>query len=175
MLKKIISISNVGRFVSSALPGTPPCAKYTQIFGANGYGKTTICAILRSLSANNPALIAGRARIGSKKAPEIELLFEDKVVRFENAAWTTAVPELLVFDGTFIAENVHSGDVVDVQQKRNLYRVIVGKEGVDLALEEEKLAGESRDKGSGIRSAERALQTHLPGDTTLADFPGPSF
>ena len=170
MLKKIISIRNVGRFVSSALPGTPSCAKYTQIFGANGYGKTTICAIVRSLDTNDPALIAGRARIGSKTPPEIELLLDDKVVRFANAAWSSSVPEVLVFDGTFIADNVHSGDVVDLQQKRNLYRVIVGKEGVDLALEEERLAGESRDKGSGIRSAEKALQTHVPGDMNLADF-----
>jgi hypothetical protein len=73
MLRKIISIKNVGRFVSSALPGVPACAKFTQIFGANGYGKTTICAILRSLSANDPGLVAGRARIGSKAPAEIEL------------------------------------------------------------------------------------------------------
>src|ERR1700726_4885187 len=42
MLKKIIVVRNIGRFISSALPGVPVCAKYTQIFGANGYGKTTL-------------------------------------------------------------------------------------------------------------------------------------
>jgi hypothetical protein len=47
MLKKIISIKNVGQFHNSAAPGNPQLAKYTFIAGANGYGKTTICAVLR--------------------------------------------------------------------------------------------------------------------------------
>jgi wobble nucleotide-excising tRNase len=116
MLKKFISIKNVGRFVSSALPGTPACAKYTQIFGANGYGKTTICAVLRSLGTNDPGIITGRARlgVGREAMPQVELLFDGGAIKFENGAWSVAVPEILVFDGHFVAENVHSGDAVDL-------------------------------------------------------------
>jgi wobble nucleotide-excising tRNase len=162
MLKKIISIKNVGRFISSALPGVPTCAKYTQILGANGYGKTTICSILRSLGTDDPGLIAGRARIGSKTQPQIELLLDAGSAKFENGAWSAPAPEFLVFDGAFIVENVHSGDAVDLAQKRNLYRVIIGKEGVGLAVEEERVAAESRSKGADIKAAERAIQTHVP-------------
>ena len=34
-----------------------------------------------------------------------------------------------VFDGAFIQRNVHSGDVVDISNRRELYRVIIGNEG----------------------------------------------
>jgi wobble nucleotide-excising tRNase len=172
MLKKIISIKNIGRFISSALPGVPACAKYTQILGANGYGKTTICSILRSLGTNDPGLIAGRARIGSKTQPQVELLLDGGSAKFENGTWSASVPELLVFDGAFIVENVHSGDAVDLAQRRNLYRVIIGKEGVALALEEERLAAESRAKASDVKAVERAIQTHVPQGMSLEVFLG---
>jgi wobble nucleotide-excising tRNase len=76
MLKKIIAVRNIGRFVNSALPPLPPFAKYTLIFGANGYGKTTLSAILRSLGTNDAGLIAGRTRVGAKAAPQVELLLD---------------------------------------------------------------------------------------------------
>jgi wobble nucleotide-excising tRNase len=172
MLKKIISVRNLGRFVNSGLVGVQGYAKYTQIFGANGFGKTTLCAVLRSVGANDPAIIAGRTRLGGAKAaaPQVELLFDDKPVKFENGAWSSTVPEVLVFDGHFIADNVHSGDAVGLDQKRNLYRVIVGKEGVGLAVEEERLAAESRGKGTEIKTAERVIQSHVPQGMKLEDF-----
>jgi wobble nucleotide-excising tRNase len=48
--------------------------------------------------------------------------------------------------------------------------VIVGKQGVGLALEEERLAGESRGKGGEIKTAEKTLQSHLPQGMKLDDF-----
>lgn len=45
MLKKFISIKNVGRFFSSGAPGNPELAKHVTVLGANGYGKTTLCAV----------------------------------------------------------------------------------------------------------------------------------
>jgi hypothetical protein len=71
------------------------------------------------------------------------MLLEAGKATFRNGAWSLSEPEFLVFDGVFIAENVFAGDVVGLEQRRNLYRVIVGKEGVGLAVEEERLAAES--------------------------------
>jgi len=170
MLKKIISVRNVGRFISSAHPGVPACLKTTLVLGGNGFGKTTLCSILRSLATNDPAIIIGRSRLGAVAPPEVELLFESGNVTFRNGAWSVAVPEVLVFDGTFIAENVHAGDVVDLEQRRNLYRVIVGKEGVGLAIEEERLAGESRAASTEIKTVEKAIQSHVPVGMKLDDF-----
>jgi wobble nucleotide-excising tRNase len=170
MLKKFIAVRGVGRFITSALPGVPACLKTTLVLGGNGFGKTTLCSILRSLAANDPAIIAGRARLGAATTPEIELLLEGGTVSFRNGAWSAPAPEFLVFDGTFIADNVYAGDVVDLEQRRNLYRVIVGKQGVALAIEEERLAGESRARVGDIKAFEKAIQGHVPAGMMLDDF-----
>jgi hypothetical protein len=138
MLKKIIAVRNVGRFINSAYSGVPSYTTTMLVLGANGFGKTTLCAILRSVAANDPTIVIGRTRVGGNAAPDIELLFESGNATFRKGAWSAHAPEFIVFDGVFIAENVHSGDAVDLEQKRNLYRVIIGKEGVGLASEEER-------------------------------------
>jgi wobble nucleotide-excising tRNase len=170
MLKKFIAVRSVGRFINSAYTGVPAYLKTTLVLGGNGFGKTTLCSILRSLATNDPAIIIGRTRLGASDAPDVELLLDSGSTTFRKGAWSVSVPEVSVFDGTFIAENVHAGDVVDLEQRRNLYRVIVGKEGVGLAIEEERLAGESRTKSSEIKAAEKAIQSHAPAAMKLEDF-----
>jgi hypothetical protein len=58
MLTRVISIKNVGRFRNSAHTPNPPLAKYTLIYGADGYGKTTLCSVLRSIESGDPPLSA---------------------------------------------------------------------------------------------------------------------
>lgn len=113
MLKKIISIKNVGRFRNSAASPNPQLGKHTFIAGANGYGKTTICAVLRSLQTGDPAHVLGRKTLGATAAPVIGLLLDSGQARFDGAAWNATKPEISIFDGVFVAENVHSGEVVD--------------------------------------------------------------
>ena len=50
-------------------------------------------------------------------------------MRFDGAAWSAPYPHLAIFGGVFITENVHSGEVVEVDNRRNLYRVIIGELG----------------------------------------------
>jgi wobble nucleotide-excising tRNase len=170
MLKKFIAVRSVGRFINSAYAGVPAYLKTTLVLGGNGFGKTTLCSILRSLATNDPAIIIGRTRLGATDAPDVELLLDSGNATFRKGAWSVSVPEVAVFDGTFVAENVHAGDVVDLEQRRNLYRVIIGKEGVGLAIEEERLAGESRAKSTEIKAAEKAIQSHVPAGMKLEDF-----
>jgi wobble nucleotide-excising tRNase len=80
------------------------------------------------------------------------------------------MPQILIFDSTFVAENVHAGDVVELEQKRNLYRVIIGQDGVGLAAEDARLATESREKTTAITAAAKGLQTHLPAEMKLEEF-----
>jgi wobble nucleotide-excising tRNase len=170
MLKKFIAVKSVGRFINSAYTGVPAYLKTTLVLGGNGFGKTTLCSILRSLATNDPAIVIGRTRLGASEPPDVELLLDSGNAAFRKGAWSVSVPEVLVFDGTFIAENVHAGDVVDLEQRRNLYRVIIGKEGVGLAIEEERLAGESRARSSEIKTAEKAIQSHVTAGMKLEDF-----
>lgn len=170
MLKKIITIKNVGRFRNSAAPGNPQLAKHTFIVGANGFGKTTLCAVLRSLQNGDPTHILGRKTLGIADAPAIELLLTGGQARFDGTAWNATKPEIAIFDGVFVAENVHSGEVVDIEHKRNLYRVIVGDAGVKLAAQDADLAAESRAKTGEISNAGKAIQPHVPAGMKLEAF-----
>ena len=161
MLKKIISVKSVGRFRNSAMSGNPQLAKHTYVVGANGFGKTTLCSILRSLKNDDPSHVMGRKSLGAAADPTIELLFDTGPIRFDGA-WSASRPGIAIFDGVFVSENVHSGDVVDIEQKRNLYRVIVGDTGVKLAEQDADLAMRSRAKTGEISAADKAVQTHCP-------------
>jgi wobble nucleotide-excising tRNase len=161
MLTKLIAIKNVGRFLHSSTPGSPRLAKYTYIVGANGYGKTTICAILRSLKTGDPSPILGRKTLGVIGQSTVDVLWDNANVRFDGGAWSVARPEILIFDGAFVAENIHSGEVVDLEHKRNLYRVIIGDGGVALAERDAELAAASRTKTGEISAAARALLPYL--------------
>jgi len=170
MLQKFISIRNVGRFRNSTAIRNPEISRYTLIVGANGIGKTTLCAILRSLKSGDPGHITGRKTIGVQDPPTVELLVPGGVTRFDGVAWSAPYPSIAIFDGVFVAENVHSGEVVDIDHRRNFYRIIIGEQGVRLANEDTQLAAQSREKTSEITACTRALEPHLPTRMSLDQF-----
>lgn len=92
----------------------------------------------------------------------MDLLFDTGNIRFDGRQWSAPRSAITIFDGVFVAENVHSGDVVDIEQKRNLYRVIIGDTGVRLADQEADLAQRSRGKTTEITTAAKAVQAHVP-------------
>lgn len=171
MIRRFIAIRNVGRYRNSASTPNPQLARNVFILGANGHGKTTLCDVLRSLQSGNAAYVTGRRSLGVAEAPTIEFLMQGAgVTRFDGIAWTDTLPSIAIYDGTFIANNVHAGDVVDADQRRNLYRVIIGQEGVALAEDETRLAAETRTKTGEITTVSRVLQQHLPTGMTIAQF-----
>ncbi len=170
LLRKIISIKNIGRFLNSAAPGNPQLPRHVLIFGGNGFGKTTLCAILRSLQSGDPSYIIGRRTLGGAVDPCVDILTDGGPAYFQGGKWLRTIPEIIVFDSSFVAENVHSGDVVELDHRRNLYRVIIGREGVALAQEEERLAGESRTKLSEAKNAEKVVEAFVPQGMKLDDF-----
>jgi len=170
MLKKIVSVNNVGKFRKSAADGDTAFAKRTLIVGANGFGKTTLCAVFRSLKTGEPAHLIGRKTLGATDPLIVEILHDGGTARFDGTAWSTTYPAVDVFDGVFVAENVHSGEVVDIEHKRNFYRVIIGEKGVALADKDATLATESREKTGEITAAQRAIQPYIPRGMTLDAF-----
>ncbi len=63
-LREIEYVENIGRFergqsVAGATFG--PC---TLVFGENGWGKSTLADLLRSLTTNNPDIVIGRKTLG---------------------------------------------------------------------------------------------------------------
>jgi len=170
MLRKIISIKNVGRFLNCSALGDVELKRYNMIFAENGRGKTTLCAILRSLQSGKAAHILGRATLGIGDAPEINMLIDGGTLTFSRSTWSATVPDLDIFDSTFVSENVYSGDTVDLNHKRNLYRVIVGKQGVELARQIETLDAASRAKSADIREKLSAVQVLTPQGLTVEAF-----
>ena len=169
-LKKLISIRNIGRFRNYSASGEVECKRYTIIFAENGRGKSTLCAILRSLQSGDPAHIIGRTTLGSSAIPEVRVLADCGTVVFQDRTWTTTIPNIEIFDSYFVSENVYSGDVVSLEQRRNLYRVIVGQEGVVLARRIDELDDSIRAQNAVIREKSLAIQSFIPRSMTLDVF-----
>lgn len=173
MLKKFIAIKNVGRFQNCDAEGDVQHKRVTLVFAENGRGKSTLCDILRSLNLGEPAHVVGRKTLGAAADPSVKILTQgDGVITFVGGTWDKAFPNIAIFDSTFVSENVHAGDTVDIGHRRSLYRVIVGKDGVDLARQIETLDAASREKASEVKDKSAALQAHFPRSYTLASFLG---
>ena len=172
MLTKLVAIKNVGRFFNSSAAGNPQLRGRTLILGANGFGKTTLCSILRSLQSGKASEILGRRTLGARDLPTVEILTSAGMAQFRDNGWSRTLPALAIFDGTFVTENVHSGEAVETEQKRNLYRVIIGTAGVKLADREASLVVTGREKTSAVTAATRALASHIPPEMSLETFLG---
>ena len=102
---------------------------------------------------------------------EVRLLLDgNQTVAFSDGAWNQTLPQLAVFDSTFVSENVHTGEAVDTEQRRSLYRVIIGAQGVGLARRIEDLDAQIRDKNTEIRDAAGDVQRHFLQGMTIDDF-----
>ena len=158
MLKKFVTIKNVSRFKNFSASGDIELKRLSLLFAENGRGKTTLCAVLRSLQSGVGAHVIGRTTLGSTDAPEIRILSDGRTFSFGSGAWNSTLPDIAIFDATFVSENVFSGDSVGIGHKRNLYRVIVGRDGVTLAKEIETLDEASRAKATDIREKTALIQ-----------------
>jgi wobble nucleotide-excising tRNase len=170
MIKKLLKIENVGRFDSYRPHGNVELTSFTFIFADNGRGKTTVCDILRSLQSGEGAYILGRKRLGTTGHPEVDILLTGATAKFRNGKWDVAYPNIAIFDSTFIHQNVFAGDYVDHDQKRNLYRVIVGEQGVILAKAVDESDGKIREATRDLAAKKQLLEVLLPPGIKLDDF-----
>ena len=60
MLTEIRYIQNIGRFEKAIPTANAGFGHCTLVFGENGWGKSTLADILRSLATDNPAIVVGR-------------------------------------------------------------------------------------------------------------------
>lgn len=159
MLAKILSIQNIGRFENSTAKPNPSFKKHTVVYAPNAAGKTTLCAILRSLSSDDPSEILGRRRLGGSGEPKVDLLTSSGKLAYRDQSWSENTEAVSVFDSAFVERNVYSGSTVDVSNRRQLYRVIIGQRGTELADKEAKLTKLVKDKQAEIREAEQSLKS----------------
>jgi len=171
MLKRIISIQNVGRFTSlSAEAGDQGnFARLNVIYALNAEGKSTLCDLFRSIAQDNPAYVIGRKRFGISAASKVEILLTgdpDYKAEFSPHGWTTkpegASPKIQIYDERFVLENVLVGHQVETDQRRSLFGLVIGAQA--LALEEHVTkAGEAQSKATSNRNiAEATAKAFLP-------------
>lgn len=161
MLKKFVSIANIGRFLNYGASGDVQLSKLTLIFGENGKGKTTLTSIVRSLQTGDGNHINGRTRLPANGAPEVKMLHAGGMAEFSAGAWNAPVADIEVFDAHFIDENVCSGLSIDHEHKRNLYRVIVGEKGVILSKKVDEIDGQIRTVNSELTEKRSEIKPHI--------------
>ncbi len=169
-IKKVLSVKNVGRLVNCTQKG-PELNRYNLFFAENGRGKTTLCAVLRSFQTGQHEHITERKTISPTAGePAASLRVAAGNVTYDKKAWTATLPEIAIFDATFVARNVHAGEYVSRDHRSNLLQVIIGETGIGLADAVSKLDDAIRDKNSEVNKARKALQTHLPAGGNLDAF-----
>jgi wobble nucleotide-excising tRNase len=161
-ISKIAHIRDIGRFRNYTSQGDVTFKKFTLIFGENGRGKTTLCAILRSLQTRSSAFIQGRRTLGSLSNPQVKIALTSGQALFHKGAWTPPFLDinLKIFDAHYIAENIYSGDAIGSDQRRNLCRVILGQQGVALANRYDEIDKEIAELNAVIRAARGIIASH---------------
>lgn len=162
MIEKFISIKNIGRFRDCSPRGDVTFQRLTLLFAENGRGKTTLCAIFRSLVTGRHEFISERKTLGTNGPASVQILLDGNTVSFSNNAWNTTHSDIAIFDSVFIHNNVYAGDYVDHDHKKNLYRVIVGMQGVQLAKQIEDLDGQIRKANTEINAKKDAVLRTVP-------------
>ena len=166
-LRKITAIKGVGRFKSCAVSGGE-YKRYTLFYGGNGRGKTTLCAVLRSMQRADPGPISRRRTFGHAGDQQAQLLLDTGPINFGTSGWDGSATAIHIFDQDFIAENVHGGQQIDVDQRRAFYRIAVGPKGVALAAAVDQLDEEAAALQSALSAEARVLQQHADGMTLEA-------
>jgi wobble nucleotide-excising tRNase len=70
-IQTIQHVRSVGKFELVNSGAQLPFAKLALVYAENGRGKTTLAAILRSLSGGGSTLVLERRRLGAKQPPHI--------------------------------------------------------------------------------------------------------
>lgn len=133
MIEHVQLLRNIGKFASVSPGAQVPFSKVTLIYAENGRGKTTLAAVLRSLRDGDPCPIRERHRLSTSKPPHVVIdVGSTSPLIFQNYAWSATLPDITIFDDTFVAQNVCSGIDIQTEHRQNLHELILGAQGVAL-------------------------------------------
>lgn len=170
MLRKFVTIKNVGKFRNCCAAGDIEFRKLSLVYGENGRGKTTLGAVLRSLQAGDPNPVLERHTLNSRDPSYIRVLTDCGSLTFKDGVWDGTYPSLAIFDSHYVSQNVYSGDYVDLDHKKNLARIIVGEQGVTLAREVDRLDAEIRTANGQLKVEKAACEKHVPPGIKIEEF-----
>ena len=169
MIERIEEIQGIG--LLHAANGKPyTCQKATLIYADNGRGKSTLAAVLRSLSTGDPSPIKHRKTVDGTVAEKVTMQFgSGHKVTFSGNAWSEQRSEILVFDADFIERNVYSGGEVNTGHRKNLLEFALGEPAVAARAAVDKATGDAKVAAETVRSLTDKLSGHHTG-LALAQF-----
>lgn len=162
MLLKLDEIQEIGRF-ALLKHKAPQFSRLTLVFARNGYGKSTICAVLRSASESQPNYIHARRRLNAEGESRVRSnwgLGSDVV--FSSGKWNSCPGKVYVFDQEFVHQNLHVGESVTRENKRSLLPVVLGDKGVELAQKIIDLDREQRDLVDAMNGYAATIRAKCP-------------
>ena len=143
MLERIEKIEGIGLLHKVNGKGHT-FGKATLIYADNGRGKSTLASVFRAASQGASDELNERRTLDGTLSPAVKLNFSNGISSvYENGLWSRAAPEIVVFDGKFIDDNVHSGGTVGTLQRKNLLQFALGTAAVTARKEEEKATAEA--------------------------------
>lgn len=163
-------LRNVGQFDSVNAGAGLALSPLTLIYAENGRGKTTLAAILRSLSTGESALIEDRHRLGAAHRPHVVLTVGGAQIVYQNGAWGQPLPRIAVFDDAFVAANVCSGIEIDASHRQNLHELILGAQGVALNGQVQQHIAAIEQHNRELRTREAAIPAHQRAGLTVDAF-----
>lgn len=171
MVERIQLVQNVGKFDSVSAGAQLPFSKLTLVFAENGRGKTTLAAILRSLSDGNPIHITERKRVTSRHPPHVVVGVAGGATHiFQNGAWTAPLPDVVIFDDAFVAQNVCSGIDIEAGHRQNLHELILGAQGVALNAVVQAQVAQVEEHNKQLRNLEAAIPAAARGAFSVDQF-----
>jgi len=168
VIEKVVKISNLGRFMACQPRGDAALKSVTLVYADNGRGKTTLAAILRSLSLNDPIPVTEREAVSGSGRPYVKLIASGSPVIFDSGAWTGSPPEVEVFDAEFVDRNIYSGSAIEPSHRKNMHTLAIGAAGVQLAERVDGLADRITRLNTPIAQA-KAEVSAIAGEWMSAD------
>ncbi len=89
---------------------------------------------------------------------------------FQNNVWTRTIPNMVVFDDTFVDENICSGLVVDPDHRQRLHDLILGAQGVALSRALQQIVDQIEEHNRALRAKGDAIPAAARGAITIDDF-----
>ena len=172
-IQKIIHIHNVGKFHKYSHKGDMAFSDVTLVYGENGKGKTTLSSIFRSLKTGDVSLLTEKKCAGGCDPISVKILLENnQTAQFteDSGTWTILNPSLEIFDSYHVNNNVYSGDHVDHTHKKNLYYLVIGEQGVQMAQEIEQIDSDIKNLNESIKLLENQIKSFIPSKCAVETF-----
>lgn len=170
VINHIALLRNIGQFDSVDNGRNNPFGKLSLVYAENGRGKTTLAAIFRSLSADDPSFIMERRRIGSALGPHVVISSDFSNLVYKDNAWTAPLPNVAVFDDAFVAANVCSGIEIETEHCKNLHELILGQRGANISMELQAHVAAIEEHNRALRAKSDAIPAAVRGDIAVDEF-----